>query len=840
MKFTLTWLKKYVALDGLTPDQLAERLTMLGLEVDAVEELYVGLDAIQTAKVLSVQKHPNADRLSLCEVEIGEDKVPIVCGASNVRPGLITAIARPGVKLPDGMKIKKAKVRGEVSLGMLCSWRELGIGEESAGIIELDSTLASGLSLAEVLELSDTMIEIDLTPNRPDCTAVLGIAREVAGFTDQKVTPPVWSLPELGTSTPEFTVKINEPELCLRYAARKLTGVVIKPSPWWLQRQLLAVGMRPINNIVDITNFVMLEYGQPLHAFDFQELAGKTIEVRCPRANETTFTTLDKSEQKIDSDMLMICDADKPVAVAGVMGGLHSEVTEETTEILLESACFDPVSVRRTARKLNLSTEASYRFERGIDPDGVTTAMERAVQLICELAGAQIAGGADDAAGVDLYPGKKYLLQLDLRVERVNSLLGISLTSQQVAKHLRSIDFTVADEDSATLAVTVPSFRVDIEREIDLVEELARLVGYNEIPTSLPTISMDYPQRDDMRRLRQETASAFVESGFYEAINYSFVAEKHFDMLGLSQEDPRRNCVRLINPLTEDQSVMRTMILPSILENIRRNINFQQSDIRFFEIGKVFTLRSAEQQPKERYQLCAVVSGARYPASSPFYFSEEHADIYDMKGAVQRLLQTLCLQGKSGDIVFQAVDGAGDAADDVAESATKSATDSSACICAYADAPFSLRIMDGENQLGLIGKLSQQAAQAFSIKQDVFFVELELDALLELPTIEKAFTSLSRYPSVKRDIALLVPESAAAGDLLQEIRAHKKQHVVYADIFDVYSGKPIDEGMKSVALTVTYRSDKKTLDDATVDGFHEKIVNALMSRFGGRYREGKE
>ncbi|CAK8711996.1 Phenylalanine--tRNA ligase beta subunit [Candidatus Electrothrix laxa] len=826
MKFTLSWLGKYISLNGLTPDQLAERLTMLGLEVDAVEELYVGLDAIQTAKVFSVQKHPNADRLSLCEVEIGDEKVPIVCGASNVRPGLITAIARPGVKLPGGMKIKKAKVRGEVSMGMLCSWRELGIGEEHAGIIELDSSLASGQSLAEVLELSDTMIEIDLTPNRPDCTAVLGIAREVAGFTEQKVTPPILSLPELGDSTSEFTVKISEPELCLRYAARKLTDVVIKPSPWWLQRQLLAVGMRPINNIVDITNFVMLEYGQPLHAFDFQELAGKTIEVRCPRTDEATFTTLDKSERKIESDMLMICDGEKPIAVAGVMGGLHSEVTEKTTEILLESACFDPISVRRTARTLNLSTEASYRFERGINPDGVTEAMERAAQLICELADAQVA----DA--VDLYPGKKELLQLDLRVERVNSLLGITLTGQQIAAYLRGIDFVVADEDNATLAVlavTVPAFRVDIEREIDLVEELARLVGYNEIPTTLPNISMDYPERDGMRQLRQEAASVFIGSGFYEAINYSFVAEKHCDMLGLSKDDSRRQCVRLLNPLTEDQSVMRTMLLPGILENIRRNINFQQADIRLFEIGKVFTLRDPAEQPGERYQLCVVISGARYPASSPLYFSEENADIYDIKGAVQNLLQTLHLQGESGDITFQAVDGAGDASSATPE-----------CTCTYADPAFSLRIMDGEKQLGLIGKLSKQAAQAFSIKQDVFFVELELDALLELPTVEKAFTPLSRYPSVKRDIALLVPESAAAGDLLQEIRAHKKQHVVYADIFDVYSGKPIDEGMKSVALTVTYRSDEKTLDDATVDGFHEKIVNALMSRFGGRYREGKE
>jgi phenylalanyl-tRNA synthetase beta chain len=364
---------------------------------------------------------------------------------------------------------------------------------------------------------------------------------------------------------------------------------------------------------------------------------------------------------------------------------------------------------------------------------------------------------------------------------------------------------------------------VDIEREVDLVEELARLVGYNEIPTAHPHIAMDYPQRDALRGLRKEAAAVLTGAGFYEAINYSFVAEKHHDLLGLCKDDVRRNCVNLLNPLTEDQAVMRTMLLPGLLENIRRNINFQQSDIRLFEIGKVFIQQGGTKQPDERYQLCAVVSGARYPASSPLYFSEDQADIYDMKGAVRHLIESLRLQGRFGDIQFQAV-----------ESTEKGGG------VPYADVDFSLTIMDGEEQLGLIGKLSKKAAQAFSIKQDVYFVELELDAVLELPKKEKAFTPLSRYPSVKRDIALLVPESVGAGELLQEIRAHKKQQVVYADIFDVYSGKPIEKGMKSVALTVTYQSNEKTLDDATVDGFHKKIVNALMSRFGGRYREGKE
>ena len=815
MKFTLSWLREYVSLDGLTTNQLADRLTMLGLEVDAVTKLYVGLDNIVSARVLSVKKHPNADRLTLCDVEVGDEVVPIVCGAPNVREGLVTAIARPGVRLPDGHKIKKAKVRGEVSMGMLCSWRELGIGEDHSGILELDPECSSGISLVELLDLDDTMVEIDLTPNRSDCASVLGIAREVAAMTGKSSKPPITASPDLNTSDVDYSVTIENAALCPRYAARRLTGVVIAPSPWWLQRQLLAVGMRPVNNIVDITNFVMLEYGQPLHAFDYEKIGGKTVVVRFPQDSERTFTTLDNTERKLSADTLMICDADKPIAVAGVMGGLDSEVTATTTEILLESACFDPVSIRRTARALNLPSEASYRFERGVDPEGAAVALERAVQLMCEIAGAQA-----DSGGVDEYPGRKDLLQLDLRVPRVNQLLGITLSRQQIADYLRGIEFPVSDDKSDVLKVTVPAFRIDIEREIDLVEEIARLVGYNEIPVAQPAISMDYPQRDPLRQLRQETAALFTGMGFYEAINYSFVTQKHCDMLALAPDDSRRQSVRLLNPLTEEQAVMRTMLLPGLLENIRRNINFQQTDVSLFEIGKIFSFTEEGVQPNERYQLCAVMTGARYPHANTLYFSDEKSDIYDIKGAAENLFQSLRLRGHSGPVSFVA---------DTGENGQP-----------YGDPSSSLCIMDDEQQLGFVSKLPVKIARGFSIKQDVYFLELDLEALLDLPYVEKTFKPLSRFPSVKRDIALLVPEKVPAGALLQDILAHRIENVVHADIFDVYSGKPIEEGMKSVALTVTYQSDEKTLDDETVDGFHNKIVESLMTGFGGRYREGRE
>ncbi len=814
MKFTLSWLGEYVSLDSLTPEELSDRLTMLGLEVDAVETLYSGLEDIVTAKVLAVSKHPNADRLSLCEVEVGDEIVPIVCGAANVREGLVTAIARPGSRLPDGHTIKKAKVRGEVSLGMLCSWRELGISEDHTGILELSENIDSGLALKDVLRLSDTLVEVDLTPNRADCASVIGIAREVAGFTRQTLRLPVTQASDLENSVNDFSITIQDPELCPRYTARKLSHVTVKPSPWWLQRQLLAVGMRPINNIVDITNFVMLEYGQPLHAFDFNRISGKAIAVRLPLPSETTFTTLDQTERQISPETLMICDADKPIAVAGVMGGLNSEVVDETTEILLEGACFDPVSIRRTARNLNLPSEASYRFERGVDPDNVHLAVERAVQLMCELADARV-----ENSGIDVYPGKKDLLELNLRVARVNSLLGIDLSASKVADYLQSIAFIVEQKEEKVLSVTVPSFRVDIEREIDLVEEIARLVGYNEIPTTQPLIQMDYPQCDPLRQLRQKTLEFLTSRGFSEAINYSFVSEKHADMMGLSEDDPRRKCVKLLNPLSEDQAVMRTMLLPGMLENLRRNINFQQISLRLFEVGKVFVDNGAGKQPGESYQLCAVMSGLRYPGASPFYFSGENVDIFDIKGVAERLLQHLRIAGNAGQITLEP-------GPQFAQT--------------YGDASAAIGIMDGEVVLGRINRLARKVARSFSLKQDVFFCEIDLESLVGLPTVEKSFHPLPRFPSVKRDIALLVPNNVPSGDLLNDILAHKLEDVVYADIFDVYSGKSIDEDMKSVALTVTYRSTEKTLNDEIVDGYHKKIVDSLMSRFGGRYREGNK
>ncbi len=810
MKFTLSWLSSFVSVDGLAPEALAEKLTMLGLEVDAVTPLYEGLGQIVVARVTAVAKHPNADRLTLCQVDDGTEILPIVCGAPNVREGLVTALARPGVRLPDGMKIKKAKVRGEVSMGMLCSARELGLSEDHSGIMELDAALAPGTPLTEALDLADTMIEVDLTPNRPDCASVLGIAREVAGFTGNPLHPPIAEAASLA-GTDDFEVAIEKPELCPRYAARRLTNVRIGPSPWWLQRQLLAVGMRPINNIVDVTNFVMLEYGQPLHAFDFARIRGRKIVVRCPRQNETSFVTLDGAERELTPDTLMICDAEGPVAVAGVMGGLDSEVTDTTTEILLESACFDPVSIRRTARRLNLPSEASYRFERGVDPNITLIAMERAVQLMAEIASADICEG-----GIDQYPGKRPPLQLQLNPERVRSLLGITLGREEMAAYLRSIQFKVTDSGQGPLAVEVPSFRPDVERDVDLVEEIARLFGYNEIPTTMPMIRMEFPAVDVHRQTRKEVYAVCTGQGYFEAINYSFTDEKHLDRLRIPENDSRRELTRLLNPLTEEQAVMRTMLLPGLLENTCRNINYQETDLRLFEVGKVFFQKEKGAQPIEQYQLCAVCTGRRYPGGSSIHFGDQQCDLLDMKGLLESLVDTLRLTGAEGPLAYELADQEQP----------------------YAAEGTSLLLVDGEREIARIGQLREDVLQSMGIKQPVFFLECDLELLATLPRAGKQFVSIPRFPMVKRDIALLVPEDVRAGNLLAAIQNVNDSRIESADIFDVYSGKPIEKGMKSVALSVTYRSAKKTLDDGTVDKIHKKIVHSLMTEFGGRYREG--
>lgn len=803
MKFTLNWLRQYLDSD-LDGAEVAARLTMLGLEVDQVAPLYPPLEGVVVARVETVQPHPNADRLSLCEVADGSQTRRVVCGAPNVRAGMLVALALPGTMMPGGFKIKPAKIRGEASEGMLCSAKELGLGEDQEGIMDLAGELTVGHPLAEALALRDTLIEVDLTPNRPDCAGVIGLARELAGSTGRPLRKPVTAAPPLTGGELPFAVAVRSPA-CRRYTARLVQKVKIGPSPWWLRQRLLAVGMRPINNVVDITNFVMLEYGQPMHAFDFARLAEGRIVVR-PAAAGETITTLDGVARELDPEMLLICDGAKPVAVAGIMGGETAEVSEATTAVLLESACFEATSIRRTAGRLKLATESSYRFERGVDPQAAPLALERAVQLLVELAGGEpVAGGID--CGGDPAPA----LPITLRLARVNALLGLELDLDSVARLLAGIEIFSEKMNEATLRVQPPSFRVDLEREIDLIEEVARLHGYDAIPTTLPRVVMDLPAADPDTERGRQAAAALQALGFYQAINYSFSAPEHGDRLNLAADDPRRQQVRLLNPLSEEQSVLRSSLLPGLLENLRHNLNHQQPDVWLYEVGKVFFPGPANELPREEERLSAAISGRRHPGAPLLWEGEALVDLAELRGAVEELVAALALP--CPEFVPEPVG------------------------AAYAAPGLILRLNLAGTTVGELGKISPQTLKAFGIKQEVFYLDLNLTALLAVPVAPRAFVPLPRFPSVKWDLAMLVPEATGAGEMLAAVYEAGGKLVDKAEIFDVYRGKNIEAGLKSVAFAIHYRDPDRTLDEATVGVVHRKIIDLMGSRFQGQLRE---
>ena len=809
MKFTLNWLKEYIDLD-LPAEVVANKLTMLGLEVDNVTELHRELEGVRVARIINVRPHPDADRLTLCDVTVGAEPFQVVCGAPNARPDLLTAIALPGVTLPSGMTVKKAAIRGQYSSGMLCSEKDLGISEDHSGIMELPDSANAGKSLAEALALRDTLIEVDLTPNRPDCTSVIGIAREVAGFTGQKLKQPVKNdLPVLTGEGVPFSVEVLDPEDCPRYAARLLNNVSIGPSPWWLKNRLLAVGLRPINNVVDITNLVMLEYGQPLHAFDFHRLNDAKIIVRRARPDEE-MVTLDGEKRKLDPEMLLICDAEKAVAVAGVMGGENSEVIDTTRDILLESACFNPLSIRRTARRLNMGTEASYRFERGVDPEVAPRAMERAVQLLVQIAGAEVVPN-----GYDFIAGSKPRESIKLRVSRTNDLLGMQLDDLEIARCLESIELQVTRKDEDTLLVTPPSFRIDLEREVDLIEEVARLQGYNAIPSTMPVVPMSFPEQRPGLELQKKMAVILVSQGFSEAINYSFVDENYFDRLKLDSSDPNRAAVTLLNPLSEEQKIMRTMMLPSLLQNIQRNTSRQSNDIRLFEIGKVFHLLDGEPLPFENIRVAGVLSGRRHPGASLLHFGTRGVDLLDCKGIVELILHEVRL----------------------AEAVSLEFIMENSEVPVYIRPGSFMVFRLGSKIIGHMGKIDGDVLKDFGIRQDVFFFDLDLDAIAGQEPASKSYSQLPKYPSVNWDIALIVPETVAAGDLLAAIDNAGESLVESAEIFDVYRGENVAAGHKSIAISLTYRSQEQTLDDKTVDKVHQRLIKLLEEGFQGKLRD---
>ncbi len=798
------WLKELVDFD-FTPEELAHKLTMVGLEVESCELIGGGLDTVVVARLESVEKHPDADKLTVCQVNNGTETVQVVCGATNHTTGDLVALAQPGTVLPGDFKIKKSKIRGQVSFGMLCSESELALSEESAGILILPADLALGTPVFEAMGLTDARMEIGLTPNRPDCLSQLGVAREIAALAGTSIHLPEVQVEEAGTpAADETSVDIQDSDLCPRYTARLIRGVKIGPSPSWMVRRLEAVGQRSVNNVVDVTNYVLMELGHPLHAFDYNLLRGRRIVVK--RAGEgEAFTTLDDQVRSMTANDLMICDGEGSVALAGIMGGQNSEVGEETVDILLESAWFNPIAIRRTSKRLGMHTEASHRFERGADIDMAPVALDRAAQLIAELAGGQVAPGV-----IDAYPAPLQPQMIELHPEKAVDLLGVQISAGEMKSLLEGIELKVDMQEEgseAVLNVAVPSFRPDLEREVDLIEEVARLYGYDRIPTTMPQGPI-LPQQATRRQKKVRKArDLMVAAGFDEAVNYSFISPTAWDRLLLAEDDPRRTNVKVLNPLTEEQSVMRTSLVPSLLETASRNLAYRTLDLRLFEMRPVFRVAPENDLPVETLRLAGVMTGRRY--SDGWAQSDDTVDFYDLKGAVENLLASFLVERLQWDT-------------DHGEP--------------YLHPGKSARILSGKKVLGILGEVHPKVQQAFELDRPAYLFDLDMDVLFDVCRDFGGFQPLSRFPGVHRDSALLVDEAVTAQELLQTLKGIKVRDMEGISLFDVYTGKGIPEGKKSLAIRVSYRSAEKTLTDDDVRAAHDKIVRVLCEKMGAEIR----
>jgi phenylalanyl-tRNA synthetase beta chain len=804
MKITLNWIKDYVDIE-MPPDKLGELLTMTGLEVEGIEAVGQGLDDIVVAKILSLRPHPEADRLFMCQVDTGSENVPVVCGASNLKEGLSAPLALPGTRLPDGTVVRESRIRGELSKGILLAEDEMGLTNDHTGIMILPSTLAPGTSLPAVLPISDWVFDVVITPNRPDCASVIGIAREIAAATGKRLKLPEVEIEETGPAIETLTsITVDDPVGCPRYAAGIIQGVSLGPSPFWMKYRLYLSGVRSINNIVDVTNYVMLETGQPLHSFDYDRLRENRIVVRRAVEGEV-FSTLDGQTHTLNHETLMICDGERAVAVAGIMGGLNSEIFAGTENVLLESAFFDPVTIRRGSKSLGLSTEASYRFERGADIGGAITSLKRALLLFYRLAGGKIARGL-----IDNYPKAHIPPHINLRVGRTNRFLGTAFSRDVIGGYLKALEMEVNNINENELRVKPPSFRVDITREADLMEEVARLSGYENIPVTTPSIRPSEEGETPELPLRDQARSIITGLGFTEIITYSFISPDSIDILGAEKKSPLRSFVRLINPLSVDQSIMRTSLLPGLLETAKNNILNQEKGLKLFEWGKLFFRKEGEQLPLEKTYLAAIMTGLYRQKS--WYCHERSVDFYDIKGAAEALLKGLGLDGFD----FQR---------DIAS--------------AGYDPEISAGIYCSGSALGKVGRVSAGVMEAYDLKDEGAFVfELDIQALLERLYGTIKLRPFAKYPAVYRDISMIVDRRLESAEIFKVVGKEGGDLVESVQIFDLYEGEKIDPSEKAIAFRICYRSEHGTLDGGKVNLLHESIIDKIRHETGGRLKEG--
>lgn len=798
MKVTYRWLKEYTNFD-LSPTELAERLSMIGLNVETMEDLSEKYEGVLVGRVLSCRPHPNTDRLSLCEVDISVEKLSIVCGAPNVAAGQKVPVATVGTKLPSGNVINQTRIRGIESYGMICSESELGLGDDSDTIMVLPESVPVGGKLAEVLELDDVVYDFEITPNRPDCLSVVGIAREISVILGVPLRLPEISFKESSKKTRDLvSVRIFDTEGCPRYTARVIEGVRVGPSPNWLRRRLEAVGSRSINNVVDVTNYVLFELGHPLHAFDLDLVSERSIIVRRARNGEK-IVTLDGIERELSEEVLVITDPEKSVGVAGVMGGVNTEVSEQTGKVLLECAYFSPKVIRRGARSLGMSTDASHRFERGVDFDGTLRAINRTAQLIAEIAGGNIAEGA-----LDVYPTVIEPKLITLRSKRIKVILGVKVENEQTKSILTSLGCSIEEYEkkNGIMYVRVPSFRPDLEREIDLIEEIARVFGYDKIPATQVTAGSFSPRISPQEKLKERTREILIGLGLYEVVTSSLI---DVDLTKVLKSDTPPICVA--NPSSPQMSALRWNVLPSLLEVARWNLNRDIENVRIFELGRIYNENGKESPAKESIQLSGLLIGSR----REIQWDEKNlkGDFYDVKGIVETYLDEISLHGwtiqDQGNFAFE-----------------------SGLACS---------ILVGDDYLGTLGKVSHQLMDWYDIKSEGYGFILDFEKLLLYSQREKKFHLISRYPAVKRDIAVVLDEEIPFRSVLETIREAGGTTLEYVRLFDVYRGDQIPRSKKSLALSLRFRSFEETLSDREVDMLFKRILDELFRKHGAKLRE---
>ena len=799
MKISQSWLKEYIDFPH-SPEELSDALTMLGIEVEAIHDEGKKFKGFYIGKVLSKEKHPNADKLSVCSVTLGEGEQTIICGAPNVEAGQTVVVATQGAIVPSaGFEIALRKIRGIESNGMICSKIELGIGEDDGGIWVLPDSAIVGTTLSDYLGINDVIYEIGITPNRADCLSHIGIAREIASLLNSKLKAQYSRIESNPNPLSSITITIEDTEKCPRYAARIVRNIHVQESPAWLKNRLLSLGLRPRNAVVDVTNLVLMECGQPLHAFDAGTVEGNHIIVRTAN-NDEQFTTLDSKIRTLDDQMLMICDAHKPIAIGGVMGGENSEITDKTTSVLIESAYFNPTSIRRTGKKLGISSDASYRFERGVDIDNVLGALDRAATLIAELTGGIIENGM-----TDIYPNPMLEKQVTLRFDHSRKIIGVNISNDEMASLLSRIDCSLVDKTSDAITVIPPSYRVDISEEIDFIEEIARMFDYDNIS---PDLSSKFPSEIDLPKefkkpeSRETIRTFFVQHGFNEILTYSFLDK-------LQAKVFTENPIEIANPLGEDFSVMRPAMMPAMLRTIERNIRHGQTMLQLFDIGKTFHRSNSSQFIKgieEQEHLCFAVSGIAQ--SEHWSRKSKEIDFYDVKGIAEDFLFVLNITTAS-----------------LKEHTPIGIFNSNA-----------LDLWVNGKSIGTIGEISVEYRSSFGIEVPVFAAEINLTELYRTKPIVKKYKPVPQFPSIKRDVAFVVDSSIDVSSIQKSLKKAGGTLLQSLRVFDVFEGKSLGEGKKSIAFSLTFQSSERTLIEQEVNESVSTMITEVERTDGGKLR----